>query len=128
MKKCFFFLVKSVEYGFEGVVSRRGDVYSYGILLMETFTRRKPTDEMFGGEMSLKQWVANSFPNAVTEVIDTNLLKAEEENYPIKKDCVSSILKLALSCAAESLEERNNMKNVVTELKKIKMIYLEASS
>lgn len=120
--------MKSVEYGFEGVVSRRGDVYSYGILLMETFTRRKPTDEMFGGEMSLKQWVANSFPNAVTEVIDTNLLKAEEENYPIKKDCLSSILKLALSCAAESLEERNNMKNVVTELKKIKMIYLEASS
>ncbi|PQM42303.1 LRR receptor-like serine/threonine-protein kinase EFR [Prunus yedoensis var. nudiflora] len=34
------------EYGMEGIVSRRGDVYSFGIVVMETFTRRKPTDEI----------------------------------------------------------------------------------
>ncbi|KAI5331490.1 hypothetical protein L3X38_021616 [Prunus dulcis] len=35
------------EFGMEGVVSTRGDVYSFGVVLMETFTKGKPTYEMF---------------------------------------------------------------------------------
>ena len=34
-------------YGSEGRVSTRGDIYSYGIMLLERLTRKKPTDEMF---------------------------------------------------------------------------------
>ncbi|KAL4272290.1 hypothetical protein GQ457_13G004060 [Hibiscus cannabinus] len=45
------------EYGTEGIVSTKGDVYSFGILVMETITRKRPTDEMFEGERSLKSWV-----------------------------------------------------------------------
>ncbi|XP_022140167.1 receptor kinase-like protein Xa21 [Momordica charantia] len=52
------------ELGLDGIVSTRGDVYSYGILLMETFTRKKPTDEMFSArEMGLREWVAKSYPH-----------------------------------------------------------------
>ncbi|KAK9229854.1 hypothetical protein WN944_022820 [Citrus x changshan-huyou] len=35
------------EYGREGRVSTNGDVYSFGIMLIETFNRKKPTNEIF---------------------------------------------------------------------------------
>ncbi|PQP95639.1 cinnamoyl-CoA reductase 1-like [Prunus yedoensis var. nudiflora] len=47
------------EFGMEGIISTRGDVYSFGIVLMETFTRRKPTDEMFVAERNLKQLISS---------------------------------------------------------------------
>ncbi|KAK2983456.1 hypothetical protein RJ640_024452, partial [Escallonia rubra] len=108
------------EYGLGGSVSRSCDVYSYGIMLMETFTGKKPTDEMFVGHMTLKCWVKESLPSAVIQVIDRNLWRQEGENSLADVDCVSSILKLALDCAAESPEQRIDMKYVLATLKKIK--------
>ncbi|RVW20253.1 putative LRR receptor-like serine/threonine-protein kinase [Vitis vinifera] len=61
------------KYGSEGIVSTKGDIYSYGILLMETFVRKKPIDEMFMEELTLKSWVESS-TNNIMEVIDANLL------------------------------------------------------
>ena len=113
------------EYGGEGIVSTRGDVYSFGILLMETFTRKKPIDDKFSGEMSLKSWVKQSLPS--DGVIDTNLLSKynRQKQEMAAKGCAISILQLALECSSESPEERINMKQVVAKLKKIKIKFLK---
>ncbi|KAI8001923.1 putative LRR receptor-like serine/threonine-protein kinase, partial [Camellia lanceoleosa] len=109
----------------EGLVSTSCDVYSYGILLMETFTRVMPTDEMFFEDMTMKHWIRESLPNAISYVVDVNLLKPEEEHVTaVVLQCVSFIMELALSCFAESSKERINMKDVLTTLKKIKIWYL----
>ncbi|KAM5585536.1 putative LRR receptor-like serine/threonine-protein kinase [Rosa sericea] len=115
------------EYGTEGVVTRRGDVYSFGVVLMETFTKRKPTDEMFVGEASLKQWVANSLlSGAIIEVGDANLLGTENDfSFVSKTECLSSIMRLALSCCAESPEGRINMQDAVVTLNKIMIKFLK---
>ncbi|KAL2501051.1 putative LRR receptor-like serine/threonine-protein kinase [Forsythia ovata] len=108
------------EYGLEGLVSIRCDVYSYGIMLMEVFTRTKPSSEIFSGELSLRSWINDSMPNAITRIVDSNLLAPEEEDYTKKLKCLSSVMELALNCSMESANERVNMKDVVVALKKIR--------
>ncbi|KAE8709662.1 hypothetical protein F3Y22_tig00110328pilonHSYRG00105 [Hibiscus syriacus] len=41
------------EYGMSMKISTNGDMYSYSIILMELFTGKRPTDNMFTGELSL---------------------------------------------------------------------------
>ena len=108
----------------EGVVSTRGDVYSFGILLMETFTGKKPINAMFMGELSLKIWVEDAFTHYnVTDVADTNCL--EGNNLIAVKDCLLSIFKLALCCTAQSPIERKNMRAISSELSKLKLKFLK---
>ncbi|KAK5784437.1 hypothetical protein PVK06_038961 [Gossypium arboreum] len=113
------------EYGLAGIISIKSDVYSYGILLMETFTRKKPTNEMFIGETNLKHWVKESLPKGTIDIADSSLLLNEGENSTAKANCISSILNLALECSAQSPEERKDMKDVVYKLKRIRMKYLK---
>ncbi|CAL5412543.1 unnamed protein product [Camellia sinensis] len=104
------------EYGLEGLVSTKCDVYSYGIMLMETFTRSKPIDARFDGDLSLKCWVANALPNAIVQVLDANLLRQNIEHNNAKVQCVSSLMQLALNCSEDSPEERMIMKDVLVAI------------
>ncbi|XP_057796857.1 probable LRR receptor-like serine/threonine-protein kinase At3g47570 [Salvia miltiorrhiza] len=114
------------EYGSEGLVSTRCDVYSYGIMLIETFTRKRPSDDMFCGDMSLKRWVEISLPNIPVEVIDVNLvMNLEEEQIDKNLQCVSSIFELALKCSADSPGDRINMKQAHVELQNIKRRFFQ---
>ncbi|KAK2975470.1 hypothetical protein RJ640_028659 [Escallonia rubra] len=94
------------EYGLGGLVSTSSDVYSYGIMLMETFTRTKPADEFFAGGMTLRLWVRESLPNEITKVVDMNLLRQGEELLTKDVQCLTAIMELALECTKESAKER----------------------
>ncbi|CAI0628163.1 unnamed protein product, partial [Linum tenue] len=110
------------EFGGEGIVSIKSDVYSFGILLMEVFTRRKPTEESFDGGRNMKQWVTTLLPTRVTELADANLLTDETRiHLTTKVDCISSIMKLALTCCIDTPEDRMDISDVLSNLKKIKL-------
>ncbi|KAB2095607.1 hypothetical protein ES319_A01G050100v1 [Gossypium barbadense] len=109
------------EYGIQGIVSTKGDVYSFGILLMEIITRKKPTDEMFEGERSLKSWVIESISSSRNQVVDPKLLSTTGREHLKVKNCALSILQVGLECSAELPNERLHMEEVVTKLKKIKV-------
>ncbi|PHU19103.1 hypothetical protein BC332_10254 [Capsicum chinense] len=107
------------EYGLEGLVSTKCDVYSYGVMLLETFTRRKPIE--FEGDLRLNQWVSYSLSDAVMDVVDANLVTPMGKGFQKELDVVASIMKVALDCCAESPARRTNMKDVVGMLQKIKI-------
>ncbi|KAL3523121.1 hypothetical protein ACH5RR_015955, partial [Cinchona calisaya] len=109
------------EYGSEGLVTTKCDVYSFGIMTMEVFTRMNPNNEMFGENLSLKSWVNDSMPNALANIIDAKLLRESDEYFLEKMECISSIMKLALNCTRESPTERSNIQDVLVALKKIKL-------
>ncbi|KAM3239302.1 hypothetical protein T459_11190 [Capsicum annuum] len=107
------------EYGQDGLVSTKCDVYSYGIMLLETFTRRKPSE--FEEDLRLKQWANYSLPDAVIDVADTNLVPPIDNHVMKKLDCVASIMNVALDCCSESPARRTNMKDAVGMLQKIRI-------
>ncbi|XP_020244327.1 LRR receptor-like serine/threonine-protein kinase EFR isoform X2 [Asparagus officinalis] len=118
------------EFASTGRVSTKGDVYSFGILLLEIFTRKKPTDPMFTGESSLRRWVNDANPTGLLDTMDCNLLKDENgnerpKNYLISTQaCLSSIMELGIICSSDLPNERLAMKDVVPKLQKIKMKYM----
>ncbi|KAK2408296.1 receptor kinase protein Xa21 [Trifolium repens] len=115
------------EYGSKGIVSVKGDVYSFGIMLMEIFTRRKPTDDIFGAELSLKTWISQSLLNSIMEVLDSNLVQQYGEQIDDILTYMSTIFGLALNCCEDSPEARINMVDVTASLIKIKTLVVGAN-
>eukprot|EP00253_Pinus_taeda_P015029 PITA_15029 len=111
------------EYGFGQPVSTKGDIYSYGILLLEILTRKRPTNDMFFGDLNLHKWVNLAFPSSVKEVIDNNLLREVEgdefeENNVF--NCISSLIQVGLVCSKDLPNERPTMRDVVMVLENLR--------
>ncbi|MCD7467054.1 hypothetical protein HAX54_004247 [Datura stramonium] len=109
------------EYGQDGIVSTSCDVYSFGILIMETFTRMRPSDEIFTYDLSIRRWVSDSFPSEIHKVVDSNLVQPGDEQIDAKMQCLLSIMELALSCTLVMPDARINMKDALSTLKKIRL-------
>ncbi|KAL3370460.1 hypothetical protein AABB24_007483 [Solanum stoloniferum] len=114
------------EYGSDGIVSASGDVYSYGIMLMEVLTKRRPTDEEICNEnLDLRKWITQSFSGSMMDVVDANLFSKEEQITSESEICIASMIELGLDCTKEMPESRISMKEVVKRLNKINNAFLE---
>ncbi|CAA3018464.1 probable LRR receptor-like serine/threonine-protein kinase At3g47570 [Olea europaea var. sylvestris] len=116
------------EYGSTGTISTMVDVYSYGIMLIETFTKKKPTDNIFVEDFTMRRWVFNSFPDAIMHIVDVDVVNGVEGNIRTKESCFTSIMELALECTTDLPKERLNMKDVLIRLKKIKIEFCQCAN
>nr|XP_016510979.1 PREDICTED: putative receptor-like protein kinase At3g47110 [Nicotiana tabacum] len=101
------------EYGQDGIVSTSCNVYSFGILMMEAFTRMRPSDKIFTGDLSIRCWVSDSFPSEIHRVVDANLVRPVDEQTAPKMQCMLSIMELALSCTLVTPDARTGIEEAL---------------
>ncbi|KAM7469524.1 hypothetical protein LguiA_007707 [Lonicera macranthoides] len=66
------------EYGMGGAASKCGDVYSYGVLLLEMFIGRRPMDDMFKDGLNLHSYIKMALQEQGMHIVDQTLLAIEE--------------------------------------------------
>ncbi|KAG8476198.1 hypothetical protein CXB51_033113 [Gossypium anomalum] len=118
------------EYGMGKEISTSGDVYSYGVLLMELFTGKRPTDSMFTGELSLRDYVKAALPDRAAEIADP-WLNFENEAFDQNGQnsgggtgnagkWLGSVLGIGVACSADSPIERMIIGDVLRELHNVR--------
>ena len=71
-------VLRLAEYAVGVEPSKQGDVYSYGILVLQLFTGRRPTDEMFVDDCNIQTFVKMSIPGRLMQIVDPALLSGLE--------------------------------------------------
>lgn len=127
------------EYGMGTKVSALGDTYSYGILLLEMFTGKRPTESMFSDQLNLHNFVKMALPERIADIIDPIFLSSEAKEEEttaadssnlahMKREkmheCLISILRIGVSCSLESPRERMAITEAIKELQLIRKILL----
>ncbi|KAI3908158.1 hypothetical protein MKW98_029459, partial [Papaver atlanticum] len=132
-------------YGTGGAVSTQGDVYSYGILLLEMFTGKRPTDDIFKDGLNIHNYSKmNEFPERVEEIIDSRLLlELREDHYDAEilnhnmlrnerrnigretiRQIMASIIQIGVRCSSELPSDRSSMNEVIVEVQAVKNQFL----
>ncbi|XP_058219591.1 probable LRR receptor-like serine/threonine-protein kinase At3g47570 [Rhododendron vialii] len=120
------------EYGMGNEVSTSGDVYSYGILVLEMFTAKRPTDSMFINGMSLHNFAKIALPEQVESIVDPTLLQQIEQGQASSsinngrsqrftgshkiREILISIFNVGIACSEELPRDRPVMNEVLTRL------------
>ena len=123
----------TAEYGEGRSVSTLGDVYSLGILLLEMFTGRSPTNDMFKDSLDLHRFAEAALPNGASEIADPAIWLHDEAAVGAtvrsrSKECLVSVIRLGVSCSKQQPRERMAMRDAAVEMRAIRDAYLMVAS
>ncbi|KAK1272079.1 Leucine-rich repeat receptor-like tyrosine-protein kinase [Acorus gramineus] len=95
-------------------VTAPGNVYSYGVVLLEILTSRLPVDEAFGEGIDLVKWVHGAWGRGETpeQIMDSRLSTV---SFAWRRQMLG-VLKVAMSCTETMPAKRPKMKKVVEML------------
>ncbi|KAE8721095.1 Leucine-rich repeat receptor-like tyrosine-protein kinase PXC3 [Hibiscus syriacus] len=106
------------EYAYTMQVTAPGNVYSYGVMLLEILTTRLPVEEEFGEGVDLVKWVHGARARGETpeQILDARLSTV---SFGWRREMLAA-LKVALLCTDAAPANRPKMKKVVEMLQEIR--------
>lgn len=114
---------QNTEYGMGRRASSQGDVYSFGVLLLEIVTRKRPTDMFCYENSSLHEWVKGQYPHKIEPIIKETLVNyplvtnnATSCNVKMLHDMVLELIELGLICTQSNPSTRPTMLDVAHEM------------
>ena len=130
-------MLNATEYGAGNMISTQGDVYSYGILILEMVTGKRPTHGMFTQGLNLHKYAEMAIHGGVMDVVDMQLFFSLQRGPPATDDssdfsrkydpsdergidCLTSLLRLGISCSEEMPRSRMLIKDTIKGLHAIK--------
>nr|KAJ0227187.1 hypothetical protein LSAT_V11C100017950 [Lactuca sativa] len=124
------------EHGMGSQMSIYGDIYSFGILILESFTVQRPTHNMFSSSLNLHDYVKMAIPHQVMEITDPLLLETKQEKnitkdytqdckkYGIMEECLTSVYRVGITCSMELPRDRLHINKVIEQLQYTKETFL----
>ncbi|CAK9863243.1 unnamed protein product [Sphagnum jensenii] len=105
------------EYAFSNEMSTKGDVYSYGVLLLEVLSGRRPASSDLGIQSTLPTWVRSlKAKKSEYSVFHHSLIRGANHSQIAQ---MKQVLNVGLLCTAAVPEERPNVLEVLKLLKGI---------
>ncbi|KAK3420062.1 hypothetical protein EUGRSUZ_G00848, partial [Eucalyptus grandis] len=127
------------EYGAGSAISTKGDVYSFGVLILEMFTGKRPTNDMFENGLDLHYLVKAALTDRVEKAIDpillqeikelakrqTVALEGKNKSWFSTLECLVSIIEIGVTCSSNSPRERMDIGDALRKLRGIKKKLLQ---
>ncbi|KAL9234514.1 hypothetical protein vseg_009380 [Gypsophila vaccaria] len=125
------------EYGLGSEKSTAGDVYSYGILLLELMTGKNPTDDMFKDGYDLHMYGEAALPNRVLQIVDStleedNLTEVADDKGTIqcarqwRAECINSVISVGVACSNRLPQDRMKITEAISRLEAARVNLLNA--
>ncbi|KAL8146883.1 uncharacterized protein LOC141707615 [Apium graveolens] len=101
------------EYGYTLKVDEKSDIYSYGVVLMELLTGKRPLDPGFGESVDIVEWIRRKRLDnkALEEALDPSV-----GNCQHVQEEMLLVLRIAILCTAKLPKDRPSMRDVITML------------
>ncbi|XP_051142199.1 MDIS1-interacting receptor like kinase 1 [Andrographis paniculata] len=101
------------EYGYTLKVDEKSDIYSYGVVLMELLTGKRPLEPEFGESVDIVEWIRKKMRDgrSLVEVLDLSVgttTHVQEE--------MLLVLRFAILCTAKLPKDRPSMRDVLSML------------
>jgi serine/threonine protein kinase len=108
-------------------ISTGGDVYGFGVLLLEMLTAKRPTDKLFGDHLSLHKYVDLAFPDKINEILDPQIQNKENEVLCNRhmQNYIIPLVKIGLMCSMELPKDRPGMRDVCVKIVAIQEAFIQ---
>lgn len=114
---CLVFIIPTTENAYSTQLTEKGDVYSYGVILLELVCRKMPVDPQFEEGLDIVAWTKKNLRND-----DAYIYFVDQEIYYWDRSeqlMALKLLELALQCTEFLPSLRPSMRDVVGSLLKL---------